>query len=57
MIPPKIKPPERWQPLMVVSSSYPYKPTKANEHFLVNSSRQAISRAMVSSRISFKHPK
>ena len=55
MIPPRIPRIHLgWQPLMVVVVRTIRKPEHAHEHFLVNSTRQAISRAMVSSRIEHK---
>ena len=54
MIPPKIKPPVVWQPGMLVWGAAAIKPVHANEYFVVNSARQTIMRALVSSRAACK---
>ena len=55
MIPPKIKPPVKWQPGFIIGlSSTLIKPVAANEWFIVNSTRQCIMRAIVSSRSEIK---
>lgn len=58
MIPPKVKPPVRWQPGMLVGEgTHVCVPTYANDHFIVNSTRQVIMRALVSSRMKLKQLK
>ena len=54
MIPPRIKPPIQWQPDMLVNDLHPVKPVYAHEYFIVNSTRQTIMRALVSSRAACK---
>jgi hypothetical protein len=46
-----------WTPeylLTTPSGDYPRKPLNANDHFIVNSARRIIMRAMVSSRFEVK---
>lgn len=58
MIPPSIKPPVPWQPgLLVGLVGGCVKPVHANEWFVVNSTRQCIMRALVSSRTEIKGKK
>lgn len=54
MIPPKIKPLEGWQPGFIATDFTCVKPVYAREHFVVNATRQAIMRALVSSRCEIK---
>ena len=54
MTPPKIKPPVAWQPGMLVWEASTVKPVHTNECFIVNSARQTIMRALVSSRAACK---
>ena len=56
MIEPPEKPPV-WQPDMYLLGDRPQKPINAGTHFLVNSSRQIIMRAMLSSRSAYKQSK
>ena len=58
MIPPRIKPPKPWQPGLIIGlNGGCFKPEHANEHFIVNSTRQTIMRALVSSRAASKKSK
>ena len=55
MKPPKLKPYKPWQPGMVIGlMDTLIKPAHANEYFIVNSTRQTIMRALVSSRSEMK---
>ena len=55
MIPPKIKPHKPWEPNRIIGlSGTTFKPDAANEWFIVNSTRQCIMRAIVSSRSEIK---
>lgn len=58
MIEPKRKPCAPWQPGMIIPDTVPpVKPVNAQGHFIVNSTRQLIMRALVSSRTQLKQMK
>jgi hypothetical protein len=57
MIKPRILPPMMWLPTCYVLDQHPQIPDTAGGHFIVNSARQVIFRAMISSKVAYRSQK